>query len=89
MRVLKYTLETTDRQSLSMPAGAKILTVQTQYEMCQLWALVDETENVREARHFVIVGMGNPFPDGIHFTFIGTYQLRSGGLVFHVFEVLK
>lgn len=85
MRIWKWTLVTTDLQALQMPAGAKILSVQTQGENAQLWALCDDT-TAKEVRHFAIYGTGNPMPDepGIY---VGTYQLMGGQLVFHVFEL--
>jgi len=85
MRIWKWTIATTDRQTLHMPKGAKILTVQSQGEEAQLWALCDETE-VKEPRRFAIHGTGNPMPTGDPGVYIGTYQLMEGRLVFHVFE---
>ena len=86
MRIWKWTLATTDKQTLNMPKGAKILTVQTQGEEAQLWALCDETAP-KEPRQFVIHGTGNPMPPGDPGTYIATYQLMGGSLVFHVFEL--
>lgn len=77
-----------------MPKGAKPLTVAVQGiqgQVC-LWALVD-SEAELEARDFVTYGTGHPVRDvvkrnvGEIQTYIGTYQLASGSLVFHVFEI--
>lgn len=90
MRIWKWTLATTDRQALQMPKGAKILSVQTQGmsgENAQLWALCDERAP-KETRQFAIHGTDNPMPDIDPTTYIGTYQLMDGKLVFHVFELL-
>jgi len=85
MRIWKWTLATTDRQTLHMPQGAQILSVQTQGDECQLWALCDERVP-KEERRFVIHCTGNPMPDGDPGQYLGTYQLMEGKLVFHVFE---
>jgi len=85
MRIWKYTLAVTDRQSLSMPDGAHVLSVQVQGGMPQLWALVDE-KAPQSLRHFDLYGTGNPVPSCPK-KFIGTFQLHGGGLVFHLFEV--
>jgi hypothetical protein len=86
MRIWKWTLVTTDRQALQMPKGAQILSVQVQGENAQLWALCDENAP-RETRQFAIHGTGNPMPDGDPGSYVGTYQLYEGKLVFHVFEL--
>lgn len=85
MRIWKYTLIVVDRQTLFLPEGARILTVQMQDYAPQLWAIVDESEP-SEPREIAIYGTGNPMPDepGIY---IGTFQMHDGALVWHVFEV--
>lgn len=85
MRIWKYPLEVTDLQTLKMPAGAKVLTVQMQGEACCLWALVDEAAQVTQARTFAIYGTGNPVPDNPG-TYVASFQMVGGRLVFHVFE---
>jgi hypothetical protein len=86
MRIWKWTLSKTDLQSLPMPEGAEVLSVQTQGEMPQLWALADEKAPI-VLRTFATYGTGHPIPDGDNLSFfVGTYQLRGGELVFHVFE---
>ncbi len=70
--------------SLSMPVGAKPLSVHAQNGNICLWAEVD-TDAEKESRKFVIVGTGHPVPveAGV---FIGSALLNDGALVFHVFE---
>ena len=85
MRILKWTLATTDRQSFQMPKGAQILSVQAQGENAQLWTLCDPSAPP-EMRHFAIYGTGNPI-DGAPGSYIGTYQIMGGRFVGHVFEV--
>lgn len=93
MRVIyKYRLAVTDTQTISMPAGAKLLTVQVQSgnsaqgDHPYLWALV-ETVAPLEDRTFITVGTGHPVSDD-SLNYLGTYQLHDGRLVFHVFELV-
>ena len=87
MRIWKFTLQVTDHQQVLMPRGAQVLSVQTQHNMPQVWALVDERAPL-EPRGFATYGTGNPMPEQVYFgRFVGTYQIDSGSLVFHVFEV--
>ena len=84
MTIWKYPLQLTDRQSFRMPIGALILSLQVQYEIPCLWALVDPKERTEE-RAFRIYGTGHPV-DEIG-RFLGTFQIHNGALVFHVFDV--
>ena len=86
MRIWKYPLGLNDRQALTMPPGAKLLTVQAQgeYGAC-LWALVDERLPDAETRTIAIYGTGTPIPDEPG-DYIATFQIMGGELVFHAFE---
>ena len=85
--IWKFELETKDNILVQIPKGAKILTVETQHEQPCMWALVDPNKET-ETRHFEIFGTGHPinYGMGVDRSYIGTYQLDNGGLVFHVFE---
>lgn len=85
MEIWKWALELVETQVIRIPLGAKILTVQVHDDQPQMWALVYQSV-VRPPRKFVTYGTGNPMPDGDPGNYIGTYQLRDGLLVFHVFE---
>lgn len=76
-------------QSILMPKGAEILTVQTQNGIPCIWALVD-IEAEKEPRVFDIFGTGHPvtFDMGVERKYINTFQLKGGALVFHLFERL-
>jgi len=90
--VWKYNLSLTNEQSVSMPDGAVVLTVQEQRGVLTFWALVNP-EARRVDRSFRIVGTGHPvdlpadqaptLTLGWHY--IDTVQM--GLLVWHVFEV--
>ena len=90
-RIWKFELEVTDKQFISMPKEAELLSVQTQkqthYENPCLWALVNE-DNDTEERCFEMFGNGHPiyYDMGIERNYIGTFQINSSNLVFHLFE---
>ena len=81
--IWKYELETTDGQSIDMPIGAEILTVQMQNGSLCLWAKVD-SDAPKERRKILIRGTGNSIGEVV--AYIGTFQLAVASLVFHVFE---
>ncbi len=84
--IWKYTLgpgETT----FDIPCGSSFMSVQMQHGHAQLWALVDP-ENPKAQRSVIVVGTGHPIDyTGQALTFIDTFQLEGGSLVFHAFEV--
>lgn len=85
--VWKYALEVADEQVIEMPANAHILTVQTQQGTPCIWALVDPTRPY-EPRKLLIAGTGHERKDldDVGVSYIGTFQVMGGGLIFHVFE---
>ncbi len=84
--IWKFPLKTVDEQVVEMPLGAEILSVQTQFEQPCIWAMVDPA-NKDVKRVFHIFGTGHHIVEADR-RFIGTYQLKSGSFVFHLFEVL-
>lgn len=85
MRIWKWQIEVTDRQTVMMPAGAKLLDVQMQGGECCVWALCDQNA-AKEPRHLAIYGTGNPMTDEPG-EYVATFQMHGGALVFHAFEV--
>ncbi len=86
MTIWKYPIHATDEQVVTMPDGARILTVQAQAEKPCLWAMVDPAARRVEARKIYTYGTGHPIEkDPETLNYIGTYQLVESGLVFHVF----
>lgn len=83
-RIFKYPIVMKDLNRIEMPKGAEVLSVHVQNGAPQIWALV-EPDNVKETRHFFVIGTGNPIPEGIG-RFIGTFQMLNGSLVWHLFE---
>lgn len=75
--------------ALDLPAGARVLTVQTQFagrhEQPVLWAVVDPDAPVAP-RRFQLLGTGaRELAPGARY--VGTLQLTGGTLVLHIFEV--
>lgn len=88
--VWKYEVRATDTFSVEMPEGAEILAVQTcqgafGFDEANMWALVDPSRP-RERRTFRVYGTGHPIPFPESLRYIDTFQVRSGVLVFHLFE---
>lgn len=86
--IYKYPLRS-QNHSLEMPKGAQILAVHSQGDIPTIWALVD-SEAPLEGRHFITFGTGWEVktPHGKRLSHVGT-AITLGGLVWHVFEVLK
>lgn len=84
--VYKYLLQVANSQTLMLPEGAQILSVQEQHGDVQLWALVDTSRELTP-RYIAIHGTGHEVYDG-DLTHISTFQMRGGSLVFHAFEFL-
>jgi len=88
-RVFKYDIKG-GVHTMSLPAGAQVLSVQHQEtiptEMAQLWALVDDEETEYEIRSFLIAGTGHSISHKIK-SFINTFKMADDRLIFHVFEV--
>ena len=92
-RIWKYHLKLTDLQTIELPEGTKVLTVQVQDNSLQLYVLFgledyDFGETIRKAeRQFAVVGTGNVIPD-LKLDYINTVQTHGGTYVWHVFEVV-
>lgn len=87
--IWKFQLQVLDTQFIWIPKNAEILSVQNQNEVPCMWALVNPTEE-KEEKCFEIFGTGHDVhcDMGIDRRFIGTFQLHTGSLVFHLFERL-
>jgi hypothetical protein len=72
--------------TLPLPSGAKFLSVNTQGDSPVMWFEVD-TKQPLETRHFVAFGTGFEIPEEFQGTYLGTFLLNMGMLVFHLYEV--
>lgn len=86
MTIWKYPVPATSPFELMMPKGAAPLSVQVQNGDPQMWALVNDSTSLREARKFLVAGTGHKIEHDTK-AFIGTFQLSEGALVFHLFEI--
>lgn len=86
-RILKYPLEAhpspKSSQTLLMPREVWPLCVQMQEGPC-LWAMGDDEQPLEE-RTIRVINTGDWIPDADRLSYVGTYQLQHGLLVFHVF----
>ena len=73
--------------TVSIPDGARLLSVQTQDNQPQLWALVDPSKP-KVGHAFRAVATGEEFDDQGH-VYVATFQINNGGLVFHLFELIE
>ncbi len=84
MTIYKYPLLRSSLNSILMPEGAEILTVQMQDKMPCLWALADQDQSP-VYRNIEIFGTGDFMPEEKRH-YIGTFQVSV--YVWHVFERL-
>lgn len=83
--IYKYTLHTYPSQHY-IPDDAEFLCVQTQNNEPQMWFLLDPSKP-KVQRNFAAFGTGHEY-DLQNGKYLGTFQLDSGSLVSHVFEIL-
>lgn len=84
--IYKYPVQVSDEFTISMPPDAKLLTVQTQGGSPFIWALVDVGEDP-VVRRFALRGTGHDCAGLGSATYVGTFQMRSGAVVFHLFDM--
>jgi len=85
--IWKFDIEPCIACEISLPRDARILCVQVQHGRPRVWALVNPHAE-QEVRTFRVFGTGHPVPkpDKGELFYIGTFQIRDGALVFHLFE---
>ena len=85
MTIWKFEVPLTGRFSIDMPAGAKILCVQTENGEPYMWALVEESAE-KVHRLFALFTTGHDMNDVGRAHYIGTFQRPP--LVWHLFELV-
>lgn len=88
MKIYKYEVPITENPTINMEVGAKILSFQIQRGKPVIWALVNPNAPTEE-RWFTLVGTGMDLPEYGDLEFIGTIQMESGDLVWHLFEEMR
>jgi hypothetical protein len=84
MKIYKYPFVVTDQQILDLPKGVRPLAVALQFDIPCLWALVDENAPLQR-RRLTIYGTGHSIDPSVNQFYVGTFQMRDGLLVWHVF----
>lgn len=74
---------------LELPQEARVLTVQVQGKEPKMWVIVDP-EKQTELRAFIVIGTGHDIDEQLekNLSFIGTFQMKRGALIFHLFEII-
>jgi len=83
--IYKFPIEVKNDFQLTLPKNSQILHVGMQGENLRMWVLIDKDEKEAEVRHFCLFGTGHDFAL-LDYKYIGTFQLYTGSLVFHLFE---
>ena len=87
--IYKYRIKLEDEFYIDLPIGYEILTVDTQHngsckEQPNIWVRVN-SDNVVVPTRFFVLGTGFRIDDEGDMRYVGTFQMRSGDLVFHLF----
>lgn len=83
MRIFKYILTISSKQTIEIPRGFRILSVQNQNNNITLWCLIDD-ENGPTDVNFRIYATGQSCGMSVE-NYIGTVQMNNG-LVWHIFK---
>jgi hypothetical protein len=87
MIIYKYPITTADEQTLTLPLGSKILSVQCINEQLYVYALVDENSVAVTMKTILVFGTGQEIEEPIPLmNYIGTVQQYKGMYIWHVFE---
>ena len=81
--IYKYELEITDKQTISLPDDAEVLSIQEQQGAIYAWVRVD-TDMPQCDRTFIVCGTGNPIHQG-QMKHLATIQ--KDYMVWHFFEL--
>ena len=81
--VYKYPIRIVAHQTIKVPEGARILTVQMQGDEACIWAKVDPDQREMELNIYVH-GTGHTLHENA-LMYIGTIQQCDGNLIWHVF----
>jgi hypothetical protein len=86
--IWKASLQVQDMQVVDMPRGAQILYVREQGGVPCVWFWCD-TKQPKEPRLIATIGTGHDAPIPGEGRYLGSYFVRDGQYVFHVFEPIK
>lgn len=86
--VYKYAVPMLDMVTLTLPADAQVLRFGAQGDEVFAWALIDRCQALMKDRSFRIAGTGHPIDYG-NLSYVNTFEMLGGKLVFHAFEVIE
>ena len=86
--ISKYTLNVQTTQTLVIPQGSVVLSVQAVDNILYLWVLCNPRLHTEE-RTFYIYEPNQTIHNDFMGRFINTVQINNGDLVLHVFDKLK
>lgn len=84
--ICKFPFTTRAESLVSMPLGAKILSVGVQQGMLCLWAKVHSKPVVGTTRLIYVRGTGQVLGKAAGAKYVGTVQIHDEQRVFHVFD---
>jgi len=90
-KVFKYTLDFAHVQTITLPFGATILTIQFQRDEIQLWALVNPDEGLKVIRIIEMFGTGHAIPEAHKATrqYLCSFQNFKQSEIYHAFEFIQ
>ena len=84
--IWKFAFDVDDHITISMPEGAKVLTVQQQGDDACIWAEVNPAAKP-EARFFRVFGTGHPMPCEMGYSDVHVGTWLAGPFVWHLYEL--
>ena len=85
MTIWKYAIQVEDSFAIEMPESGEVLTVQTQQGWPCIWVVVDPAKP-KTKRRFFVRGTGHEMGLAESASYVGTFQMDSGALIFHLFD---
>ena len=83
--IYRFDVPILDDFTLGLPEFAKVLCVGERGGTGHMWVMLDP-EQKKVTRKFRVIGTGHPIPDAPDLSYIGTFFMANGRLVWHVFE---
>ena len=84
--IWKFPFQIEHKITIEMPEGAVLLHVDVQQNTPCIWAVVNPRAAAKP-RQLRLYGTGTPIEEKLG-THVGSFQMRNGLLVWHVFEVV-
>lgn len=84
--IWKYPLQATDKQTIKLPIGSRLLCVKEQHDIPVAYFFVDPHEVQQETEcTFYIFGTGHPVPNKRFGHYVDSVVCNKGNLVWHIF----